>query len=446
MKNQKYAPLSNLSLKKSNELVSAKYKSTLLENQVMAIALTRIEVDVSENSDTLVARLYPGELKKLIGDPTHIYRTLKSVSKTMTGHSMILEDGKGNFNAFAIVNNADYVDGVFTVEFNKKLKDHILGLEKNYTTLELSVLTDFKRNSSFRLYELLKREIYKSDPRIDGGRVQIEYNISELRFMIGLANIDDQGVKNAMARMGNDINWDELYLKLDKKDRKYEAWGELQRCVIRPAQEELIEKSNIRFEYEGLREGRKMARILFSIYPNKPKNEDIIDERQRIIEANAVPNRQLEMPMDTCPEIYEEFVGHNKLAKEDIDLLLQKAAFDKAKVRKAIEMADSKQDMISNYMGFLIRCIEENWTNVETIEGSVEQAQKVIEIQKNVEKDRSNIAQRVWEKTKSREEFPDFEKEIIENGLDMEQIEIIYQPDELVKLFTNWKMGNGFDI
>ena len=134
------------------------------------------------------------------------------------------------------------------------------------------------------------------------------------------------------------------------------------------------------------------------------------------------------------------------MAKEDIDLLLQKAAFDKAKVRKAIEMADSKQDMISNYMGFLIRCIEENWTNVETIEGSVEQAQKVIEIQKNVEKDRSNIAQRVWEKTKSREEFSDFEKEIIENGLDMEQIEIIYQPDELVKLFTNWKMGNGFDI
>ena len=33
-------PLYNLSLVKSNDMISAKYKATLLENQVMAIALT----------------------------------------------------------------------------------------------------------------------------------------------------------------------------------------------------------------------------------------------------------------------------------------------------------------------------------------------------------------------------------------------------------------------
>ena len=295
---QQYEPLENLSLQKSNSLVSAKYKSSLIENQIMAIALTRIEVNASDSAAPIEARLWPGELKRLIGDPTNIYKTLKKVSKTMTGHTMFIEDGKGNFKAFAVVNNADYQDGVFTIEFNKNLREPVLGLEKNYTSLELAVLTRFKKNSSFRIYELLKSHIYKSRAGVNDGRVDVEYNISELRFMIGLANGDDPGVKNAMAAMGNNIDWDVLYSKLEKKDRKYETWFDFQRYVIKPAQEELAEKSNIRFEYEGIRKGRKMGHILFGIYPNTPRNPDVIYERQEFIEQNAKVNRQLEMPRD----------------------------------------------------------------------------------------------------------------------------------------------------
>ena len=264
----------------------------------MAIALTRIEVNASNSAAPIEARLWPGELKRLIGDPTNIYKTLKKVSKTMTGHTMFIEDGKGNFKAFAVVNNADYQDGVFTIEFNKNLREHVLGLEKNYTSLELAVLTRFKKNSSFRIYELLKSRIYKSRAGVNDGRVDVEYNISELRFMIGLANGDDPGVKNAMAAMGNNIDWDVLYSKLEKKDHKYETWFDFQRYVIKPAQEELAEKSNIRFEYEGIRKGRKMGHILFGIYPNTPRNPDVIYERQEFIEQNAKVNRQLEMPRD----------------------------------------------------------------------------------------------------------------------------------------------------
>ena len=194
-------PLANLSVRKSNDFISAKYKSTLLENQIMAIALTRIEVNASDREAPMEAKLYPGELKKLVSDPAHIYRDLKKLAKSITGHTMFLEDGKGNFKAFSVVPNADYIDGVFIIKFNNELRDHVLGLEKNYTSLELSVMTDFKKNSSFRLYEVLKKEAYKI-PKKEGAFAQVEYNISELRFIIGLANSDDQGVKNAMANMG----------------------------------------------------------------------------------------------------------------------------------------------------------------------------------------------------------------------------------------------------
>ena len=118
--------LQNLSLVKSNEMISAKYRSTLLENQIMAIALTRIEVNAKDKDSPLEARLYPGELKRLISDKSHIYRDLKALSKTITGHTMFIEDNKGNFKAFSVVPNADYQDGVFIIKFNNELKEHIL--------------------------------------------------------------------------------------------------------------------------------------------------------------------------------------------------------------------------------------------------------------------------------------------------------------------------------
>ena len=437
-------PLANLSVRKSNDFISAKYKSTLLENQIMAIALTRIEVNAFDKDAPLEAKLYPGELKRLVSDSAHIYRDLKKLAKSITGHTMFLEDGKGNFKAFSVVPNADYIDGVFTIKFNNELRDHVLGLEKNYTSLELSVMTDFKKNSSFRLYEVLKKEVYKI-PKKDGACVQVEYNISELRFIIGLANSDDQAVKNAMANMGKNIDWDELFEKLDKKDKKYEEWRDFQRRILKPAQEELKEKSDIRFEYKGIREGRKTKKLLFTIYRNIPKNPEIINERKKIIEANVAAFRQMEMPMDAYPKLYKAYVGHNKLAKEDIDLLLKKADYDEEKVRKAIEMADA-QDNISSYMGWLIRCIENGYTQVETVAGSAQKAEVIHELRDSLEKNRDYIISRAWEKTKNKEDYGIFIEMIEKNGMTEEILESVYSTNETLQMYADWKAGREVEF
>lgn len=437
---EKNLPITNLSVRKSNELVAAKYKSTLLENQVMAIALTRIEERVSNNGAALEAQLYPGELKRLIGDPTHIYRTLKSLSNTMVGHTMFLEDRKGNFRAHAIVTDATYIDGVFTVRFNEELREHILGLEKNYTTYELSVLTDFKKNSSFRLYELLKKEIYKSRQSVNNGRVDVEYNISELRFMIGLANLDDQGVKNAMGRMGSNIDWDKLFDTLDKKDRKYESWYDLKRYVILPAQEELEEKSNIRFEFETGRGGRKTMKILFHIYPNTPKNPDIIDERSEFISKNAKKNRQMELPrdLDEFKPLYEKYIGHNNLSEEDIDLLIKTADMDANLVEEAIMEADAQEE-INNYMGWLVACIKSGGYNkTRVMTGNQKMAEAVDEFFDTTNSIETRT--RVWASIKKKEDFSQFlEYEEKVKGIMYDDLNICFDPGESVKEYVEWR-------
>ena len=437
---QQFETLENLSLQKSNSLVSAKYKSSLIENQIMAIALTRIEVNAVDQNSPIVAKLYPGELKRLIGDPTNIYKTLKKVSKTMTGHTMFLEDGKGNFKAFAVVNNADYIDGEFTVEFNKNLREHVLGLEKNYTTLELSVLSGFKRNSSFRLYELLKSHIYKSKKSVNDGRVDVEYNISELRFMIGLANGDDPTVKNTMASMSGKIDWDELYAKLDKKDRKYETWFDFQRYVIKPAQDELAEKSNIRFSYEGKREGRKMAKVIFYVYPNTPSNPDVIDRRKEIIETGAKKYRQMEMPRD-LPEftsLYEEYVGHNELTAEDIDLLIKRSDYNQDLVRHAIRQADLQPE-IDNYMGWIISCIKAGgYEKTDVMDGSHEMSAAVRSMRENIHG--ADNKKQMWERTKNKDDFAQFLEDIFaQKGITLDELDCVFEPEEAIGEYIEWK-------
>lgn len=440
-------PLTRLKVRKSNELIVAKYKASLLENQVMAIALSRIEVNADNDGDySLEARLYPGDLRRLISDPTHIYRDLKKLAKKIIGRTMFLEDGKGNFKAFAVVPNADYQDGVFTIKFNSEIKRHVfnLGKGKNYASYELAIMTNFKKSTSFRLYEVLKKDAYRIADN-DDACIQVEYNICELRFMVGLANSDVPFVKDAISQSREKVDWDGLYDQLDKADKSYEDWQDLQRYVLKPAQMEMEEKSDIRFEYEGIREGRRTKRILFTIYRNTPQNTTAIDNKKALIDAGMTVNRQLEMPLDMYPELYEDFTDHNGLAVEDITLLLNKAAGDEGKVRRAIELAD-KQSYIKNYMGWIIAAIERNFEGVEVIEGSAETAKKVQEISEHLNTNRESIANQVWRKIKTKPEFPDFISDIKEKGFDLDQLELIFEPEELTKAFTDWKVTKDIHL
>ena len=433
-------------LRKSNELIGGKYKVTLLENQIMSIALTRIETNAKGDRPKLEARLYPGELKNLIGSPSHIYRELKKVAKTMPGHTMFLEDGKGNFASFAIVTDADYMDGVFIIRFNDRLRPHILNLEKHYTTLELSVLTGFSRNSSLRIYELLKKESY----RLKSSEVaKVTYNLSEFKFMIGLANPESQAVKNEMARMGNNIDWDRLYEMSSDADKKYENWTNLRMRVLDPAQKEMEEKSNIRFKYEGIRHGHKTGAIRFYIYKNELSDQvnSMIREKQEILERKKSDEiyLQLEVPKDMSDDtraLYRDYTDHNGLEKEDIDLLLKYADYDVSLVRKAFEQADA-QDEIRNYMGWLIRCIQAGGYQEEAVVlGSAKRAKVLDNIKKDVNVYSAN--RRVWDMIKNKPDFDDFLEDLRNYGLSDEIFDGAFDYAQRSKVYTNWR--NGRDL
>ena len=422
----------DLMIRKSNTLISGKFKTSILENKIMAIALTRIEI----KDGCPVARLYPGEIKQLLGKntDTNIYKKLKRTAKLMTGNQIVIEDSKGNFSIFTMVNNADYVDKQFIITFNKNMTPFVHQLKNNFTTYEVATLMKIEKAHSYRLYELLKKEIYRSDPNINNGVVTKEYGLSELKCTIGLANTDEAGVQRAIA---DGKSWDEIYYNV-VKDKSFEVWYEFRRQVLDVAQKELAEKSDIVFEYEPLKygSGAKVRRIRFYIAKNEPSKTK--PEMDRMVDLIHTMNEE-QVASDTDNDGVYSYIGHNKLTRDDIIEFMRVAEEDEEKVENAIKLAD-KQDYLKNYVGWIISCIKGKYEQpTEVIQGSSEKADTVNNLKTEIDNNEADIAERIWSKIKNKEDYIEFIAYLNSKGIKENTLDVVYDTNERIDLYTNWK-------
>ena len=422
----------DLMIRKSNTLISGKFKTSILENKIMAIALTRIEI----KDGCPVARLYPGEIKQLLGKntDTNIYKKLKRTAKLMTGHQIVIEDSKGNFSIFTMVNNADYVDKQFIITFNKNMTPFVHQLKNNFTTYEVATLMKIEKAHSYRLYELLKKEIYRSDPNINNGVVTKEYGLSELKCTIGLANTDEAGVQRAIA---DGKSWDEIYYNV-VKDKSFEVWYEFRRQVLDVAQKELAEKSDIVFEYEPLKygSGAKVRRIRFYIAKNEPSKTK--PEMDRMVDLIHTMNEE-QVASDTDNDGVYSYIGHNKLTRDDIIEFMRVAEEDEEKVENAIKLAD-KQDYLKNYVGWIISCIKGKYEQpTEVIQGSSEKADTVNNLKTEIDNNEADIAERIWSKIKNKEDYIEFIAYLNSKGIKENTLDVVYDTNERIDLYTNGK-------
>ena len=227
---------------------------------------------------------------------------------------------------------------------------------------------------------------------------------------------------------------------------------------MRPAQEELQEKSDIRFEYELVRVGRPYKRIVFHIYPNKPqsqKERNELERRQKDLANLGESNymRQYEIPRDISLEmqqLYEKLIDHNGLTKDDIDILIKTAKYNASDVLAAVEYTDN-QGEINNYMGYIVRCIQGRFFDsqaIEVLNGSHEQAVYVNNVMNEYENEKTNgnLHERLLIKTKQKDDYPVFVQEIESKGFSIEQLEVLYSAEEIVQMYVDWKCNRPINF
>lgn len=224
---------------KSNYLVEASYRLTITEQKIMYMIISMINKNDTDFKDY---EFKVNDFIKAIGlKGQSAYTELKNIIRTLRSRTFTIKyssESRGKELITGWIVSAEYDDGNLKFNIDPKLKPFLLQLQSHFTAISLSNLMQLRSSYSTRIYELLKQ--YK--------------NIGERSFKI-----------------------DDLKRLLAIEDDEYKLYAHFKSRVIVPSQQELRDKTDISFEFEEIKEGRKVASIKFIIKPVEVEEQIAMD-------------------------------------------------------------------------------------------------------------------------------------------------------------------------
>lgn len=271
-------------VRKSNELVEARYKFDIWETRIFTKMLTMIhkddndfqnyriylkdvvhDFDLESNNDAY-ERLRAGGLKLMTKIVKVIRNTDEGTMELQTPivvgvENLVNRKGKGDEGRF------------INVSFHPGMKPFLLSLKSHFTTYDIRNILKLPSSYSIRIYELLKQ--YQKIGRR-------KFLLEELKEVIG--------VKEEIIVNG----------KKQYKD-SYPKFGNFKQRVLLKAQKDLKKFTDISFEFDQLKRGRSVYALQFYIYPNNNVNNTNIQD----IETIQVEDTEV----DEIYELVKEWLG-----------------------------------------------------------------------------------------------------------------------------------------
>ena len=322
---------------KSNDYVLAHYHLETYEQKLILLCISKIKENQLEGKEALDFTLQVSEIKKFLGIKSNdIYRELKNIALKLTGHFIEIETETG-FKMIRPFPYAEYENGQFILHFEKSMEPQLINLASNYTQYALDNVKMLKSTYSIRLYEVLKSYEY---------RKEIKLNLEELKEMIGVKEkivIDSLKPKSE----------DNILIK-----DKYKLYGDFKRRVLVIAQKEIEKNTDIKFEFEEVKTGRKVTQLIFRIY--KQHLEKVVS-KENVKRKGAKEENQLSFNIyyyhliNECkkflPQSFtlDEIAVLLEVANENVDLIKEKY------------MLLTKQRHVENQVGWLIKAIQEDY-------------------------------------------------------------------------------------
>jgi plasmid replication initiation protein len=209
-------------------------------------------------------------------------------------------------------------EGIVEIEFSPKLKPYLLNLKDNFVSYALNQVSKLSSKYSIRIYELLKQNEFKKT---------VEFELNDFRYLIGL------------------------------DDSMYPRYSNMKPKILLPTQKELNEKTDISFDFEEIKTGRKVTSLKFYIKSNKkvkdPKVKMAIDE----IVADV------ETPLDTTENDIKIImdITENKFTEQNARLFRTISNCDLKLIYKAYEYMKTMNVKSSKvgYMRTLLKNFEE---------------------------------------------------------------------------------------
>ena len=235
---------------KSNSLIQkSRFSLTTQQQKIVLFIISQIEKNDEE------FKLYEFKITEFCGicgiEPKgDIYTMLKAQIKAISDKSLWIENENGQETLIRWIEKP-YIDkrsGIIKIKLDEDMKPYLLQLKEKFTEYELIYTLNFKSKYSIRLYEYLKSIHYK---KLETYTKTI--SINEFQKLL---------------------------------DSNYDNFKDFHSRVIKTAQREINQNSDIIFDYEILKNGKKAEAIKITI-----QTKEITDRMETTSEIERKLNR-----------------------------------------------------------------------------------------------------------------------------------------------------------
>lgn len=339
-----YANNTQKVIRKSNELIEARYRLGIGEQRLVLLLTSEISPNDDDFQDYEVKVTDFAQMFNLESDKS-LYEKVEQAAESLLGKIITLADGP-DIERTVWLSYVKYIkgSGFVKIRFDKSLKPYLLQLQGHFTQYNLKHVIGFKSQYSIRLYELIKMEAFKAKNK----KIEKTFTLVDLKDFLGIGK------------------------------KEYTAFDNLRRRVIEPAVKEISLQTDLTIiEVKKIKAGRKITGIviLASVLSEKKmleKQQDLIsDEKNQNSHSDIHPIIssliELGFSIDTA-RAYKSRYGVRRIERN-----------------VAYTLAKKQDGVIKDIPAYLNKAITEDmgiaWETLET-QKKEDQAQREIEFKK----------------------------------------------------------------
>lgn len=308
----------NYVVTKSNYFIMNSSYDLSLEEQKLILTLAGMVQPEDEEFKPYKFRI--SDFMKLLGVENQAkYTEIPKITKGLMKKVFEIEEGNKLIQT-AWLTSAVYEKGSGEVElkFSSYLKPYMLKLNSMFTQYKLANILNMKSKYSPRIYEILKCNEYKKQGYID---IEVE----ELRNLL-------------------------------KADNIYPLYADFKRKIIIQTQKELKKISDISFDFEEIKTGRKVTTIRFFIHKNNIKilnesntNDEISIDALGNSDTNSISSNS---DINTIVSMMKE----HKVNSSEATKIFNSANGDMNHISKVYNYCKNRE--VENFVGFMIHMVK----------------------------------------------------------------------------------------
>ena len=256
-KGAKMSSNNEIIVKKPEEVITARMKLNESELKLSTYLIANLEPD--KYIYKIDIKNYIKKFDKKLGDYSKLYKTAKFL---VTKPIEIKDRYKDEFVMFSFCSKVSYKSGVLEIEFNKELLNYLLEIKNKYVRYDIKNIMKLNSKYSIRLYEFLKNQFEKTKKfsKVAEKKVKTE----ELRELLAIP-----------------------------ASYKYNMF---KKTALEVSKRQINQLTDISFDYEEIKTGRKITHIKFTIKSKEKESEKKVSKLSQENNTETETKNQLPAP------------------------------------------------------------------------------------------------------------------------------------------------------